>query len=313
MEQSIEVSVVCTTFNQEKYLRKALDGIVMQKTSFAFEVIVHDDASIDNTPIIIKEYSEKYPFIKPLYQKENQYSKGIDISSTFVFPLIKGKYVAFCEGDDYWTDSNKLQILYDFMKNHNDCSMCCHAYNNIDANSEQIVNQIRTCDGDSDISVEQAILYNNPPQLASQMFRKDVCLQQPKLFLNRGVGDYTLLLYSAVCGSMHYINKAMANHRILSDSSWSKTVYKTKSGKIAHSERMISFLEDYNSYTNHVYDAIISVRINHFKYIIDSANFDYRLIIKNDEFKKQSLKRRFFCYLGCVFPHLFKMIETIIR
>jgi len=121
------VSIDCLTYNQENFIRQALDGFLMQKTDFSFEVLVHDDASSDNTANIIREYEKKYPdIIKPIYQTENQFSKGYHMSATFNFPRVKGKYVALCEGDDYWTDPLKLQKQVDFLETHPDFSMCFH-------------------------------------------------------------------------------------------------------------------------------------------------------------------------------------------
>ena len=103
------VSISCIAYNHESYIRQCLDGFLMQKTTFSFEILIHDDASTDNTTDIIREYERKYPdIIKPIYQKENQYSKGIPISATFNWPRAKGKYIAMCEGDDYWTDPLKI-------------------------------------------------------------------------------------------------------------------------------------------------------------------------------------------------------------
>lgn len=121
----IKVSVLCIAYNHEKYIRKCLDGFVMQKTNFKFEVIVHDDASTDNTKQIIEEYNQKYPEIfVPIYETENQFSKKIAIIDDIMFPVSKGKYIAMCEGDDYWCDENKLQMQYDFMESHPECSAC---------------------------------------------------------------------------------------------------------------------------------------------------------------------------------------------
>jgi glycosyltransferase involved in cell wall biosynthesis len=99
----------------------------MQKLNSHFEVLIHDDASTDNTATIIREYEEKYPdIIKPIYQIENQYSKGVKISFVYQFSRARGKYIAVCEGDDYWTDPYKLQKQVDFMEANDDVSMCFH-------------------------------------------------------------------------------------------------------------------------------------------------------------------------------------------
>lgn len=124
------VSINCMTYNHKAFIRQCLDGFMMQKCSFDFEVLIHDDASTDGTQDIIREYEVKYPdIIKPIYQKENQYSKGIDPSLKYNAPRVKGKYIALCEGDDYWTDPYKLQKQVDFLESHPDYVMCSHRFN----------------------------------------------------------------------------------------------------------------------------------------------------------------------------------------
>ena len=121
------VTIRCIAYNQEKYIRDCLEGFVMQKTNFRFEAIVHDDASTDGTAAIIKEYAEKYPdIIKPILETENQYSKGDGSLARIMDEACKGKYVAFCEGDDYWTDPQKLQKQVDFLEAHPEYSLCFH-------------------------------------------------------------------------------------------------------------------------------------------------------------------------------------------
>ena len=118
------VSVVCDVYNHEPYLRQCLDGFVIQKTNFKIEVLVHDDASTDKSAEIIMEYTNKYPDIfKPILQQENQYSRGVGIWKTYQFPRVAGKYVAICEGDDYWIDPYKLQKQVDFLESHPDFDM----------------------------------------------------------------------------------------------------------------------------------------------------------------------------------------------
>lgn len=127
MNKTIIVSICCLTYNHEPYIRKCLDGFIMQKTNFPFEVLIHDDASTDRTADIIREYEAKYPdIIKPIYQTENKYSKGIGITKTYQFPRAQGKYIALCEGDDYWTDPLKLQKQVDFLEANQEYVMCGH-------------------------------------------------------------------------------------------------------------------------------------------------------------------------------------------
>ena len=123
----IMVTIWCLVYNHEKYLRDCLDGFVMQHTNFKFEAIVHDDCSTDTSRQIIQEYAEKYPqIIIPVYEDENQYSKHDGSLGRVLMSNTRGKYIAECEGDDYWTDSHKLQKQVDFMESHPDYSLCFH-------------------------------------------------------------------------------------------------------------------------------------------------------------------------------------------
>lgn len=122
-----KVSIVCTVYKHEAYLRKCFDGFVMQKTSFPIEILVNDDCSPDGSAVIMREYEEKYPeLFHCIYHTENQYSKGIKPWWEVLFPIAKGEYIAICEGDDYWIDPYKLQKQVDFMDSHPDFVACFH-------------------------------------------------------------------------------------------------------------------------------------------------------------------------------------------
>jgi len=119
------VSVMCLTYNHGKYIEDALEGFLIQQTNFPFEVLIHDDASTDNTAEIIRQYQAAYPnIIKPVYQTENQWSKGKEVIRKAQYGRAKGKYYASCEGDDYWTSPNKLQKQFEYLENNPDCVLC---------------------------------------------------------------------------------------------------------------------------------------------------------------------------------------------
>lgn len=111
------VSILCTAYNHEAFIRKALESFLEQKVSFKYEVIVHDDASTDRTTSIIKEFENKYPtIIKGIYQTENQHSKARGSVARILYSAASGKYIAFCEGDDHWIDNQKLQRQIDALE-----------------------------------------------------------------------------------------------------------------------------------------------------------------------------------------------------
>ncbi|MEQ3636217.1 MAG: glycosyltransferase [Thalassolituus sp.] len=127
------VSICCITYNHEKFIKDALNSFLCQVTHFPFEILIHDDASNDLTPEIIEEYASRYPrIIKPVLQKDNQFSKGISPNFSFNFPRAKGDYIALCEGDDFWISEDKLRKQWSELEREPDCVMCFHDAKKID-------------------------------------------------------------------------------------------------------------------------------------------------------------------------------------
>lgn len=216
-EKTILVSIRCSVYNHEPYLRQCLDGFVMQKTNFAFEAIVHDDASTDKSADIIREYAAKYPnIIKPIYETENQYSKHDGSKRRIMNAAINesAKYIAFCEGDDYWTDPLKLQKQFDFMEANPDYSMCFHnamIHYQDGRDKDRIFAELEERDY---IPVELYEKWLVPT--ASIFARKDIYLQQqPKLNNPKFLyGDNPLIISLAYAGKVHCINEIMSVYRI---------------------------------------------------------------------------------------------------
>ena len=205
------VMVRCLCYNHSKYLREALDGIVKQKTNFPFVAIVHDDCSTDDSQSIIREYENNYPnIIRGIYQKENQYKKGVKITKEIIEPLMKAKYTAVCECDDYWTDESKLQTQVDYMETHSECSMCYHCYDTVTSDKKLITHYGLQGSGNHVIPVEDVIINENPIQLATVVYRQKLRNQMPEYFYNAMVGDYPLYVYMATKGEIYYIDKVMS-------------------------------------------------------------------------------------------------------
>jgi len=136
------VSICCMTYNNEIFIKDALDGFLKQVTEFPYEVLIHDDASTDHTADIIREYEFRYPMlIKPIYNIENQYSKGVKPNIKFNFPRAIGKYISLCDGDDFWIDEYKLQKQVDFMEQNTDISLTFHDTKVVNENNCIINNQ----------------------------------------------------------------------------------------------------------------------------------------------------------------------------
>lgn len=210
------VSISCITYNHEPYIVQALDGFLMQKTSFPFEVLVHDDASTDRTADIIREYEKKFPkIIKPIYQKENQYSKGFtSVTATWNFPRAQGKYMALCEGDDYWIDENKLQMQVDFLENNPEYGMC---YTNFNLVSEKSKNIKQKALDTKKWNLKNWIIspgYTCPP---SWCFRKELIKKIPKIDSCDGTFIYfAVFLYNTKVYC--FKNSVTSCYRILKES-----------------------------------------------------------------------------------------------
>lgn len=207
------VSICCITYNHALYIRQCLDGFMMQKTDFSFEVLIHDDASTDGTADIIREYEAKYPdLIKTIYQVENQYSKGIKISATYNYSRAKGKYIALCEGDDYWIDPLKLQKQVDFMENHPNYSLCFHNAIIINEFQDNEVIRFNRISQNRNVALHEIIDVFIIPT-ASMFFRSDLVKTIPQWVTSIYSGDFSLALLLANSGKMYCFKDYMSVYR----------------------------------------------------------------------------------------------------
>ena len=209
------VSICCLAYNHEPYIRQCLDGFMMQKTDFPFEVLIHDDASTDGTAAIIREYETKCPdIIKPIYQIENQHKKRTGILQNIVLPRAKGKYIALCEGDDYWIDPYKLQKQVDFLEANEDFSICFHAVK-IKKEQENVIVDDYMTGKVSDVTDIYDLARGNYIHTPSVVFRKNEEVFKTFIALgNLFVGDYVLHLLNAQYGKIKKLTEAMAVYRV---------------------------------------------------------------------------------------------------
>lgn len=253
-EEPILVAIHCLVYNHEPYLRDCFEGFVMQKTNFRFVAIVHEDCSTDHSADIIREYETKYPDIfRPVYETENQYSKhdgSLERIMNAAIDATGAKYVALCEGDDYWIDPYKLQKQVDYMESHPDCS--CHAHNSITLNTKtrQIGLFYKKILDASDYTLDtfltqgwftptQSLLYRR----SSYMFFNDT-----PAFMH---GDYSLLINVLLANSayLHYDNEIMSVYR---NGGWASTHYREQD----LCNDFITLLKYYKEKSNHRCDAI---------------------------------------------------------
>lgn len=273
MQEKIAVSILCITYNQKEYLKSALDGCVHQETDFAFEIIVHDDASTDGTTEIIKEYAEKYPaLIRPLYEEENQYSKGNSIAK-IMFPEIRGRYVAFCEGDDCWCDVHKLQKQVNIMRGHPSAVACVHNAWVLDCLTGKKT-KFSIKEGDGVLSTEDIIQWGNRGYATASLLMKRDYFFIPAEFQMTNVGDYPRAVYMSLQGDIYYLKDCMSVYRFNSSGSWTQKLANDLEEYRSHIQDMRDMLQYVNKYSGGRYQQAIARKI-----YINNYGLVYREII----------------------------------
>lgn len=250
---NIIVSIDTLTYNHERFIAQCIEGILMQKTNFAFELLIHDDASTDNTADLIREYEKKYPkIIKPIYQSENQWSKGIKNSITYQYPRAKGKYIALCEGDDYWIDENKLQMQVDFLEANPEYGMC---FSNCKIERDGVINHQLDpgINVDSTIATAEIILNGGLfVPTPSIVYKKSMLANYPSYCKECWIGDYPLQIYSSLMGKVLCFATPFVVYRKFSQGSWtaktSNQSFNQKKSGIESELRMLNGLNCMSSY-----------------------------------------------------------------
>lgn len=317
MNSEIIVSISCLTYNHGKYIRDTLEGFVKQVTNFKFQVLIHDDASTDDTVDIIKEYENKYPeIIKPIYQVENQYSKHVSIKKKYQIPRLKGKYVALCEGDDYWTDPYKLQKQVDFFEKNPEYTLCATScvWRNLRDNIDESQFII---DVDKDIPVEDIIIEKNGRifPTVSVMVKRDVYSSCPEWYSLFPVGDIALFINAGINGKIRMLSDVTCVYRWFSIGSWTSRT-ENEERKIVFKNKFIKGFEALNVGTEYKYDKAIRTRIYHeqFDTYVISRNWEQIKSKKyRDIWNSLSLMYKVNIYLRCRFPKLQKCIIMILR
>ena len=325
MNNNIMVSICCLVYNHEKYLRQCLDSLLMQKTDFIYEILIHDDASTDGSTDIIREYEEKYPdIIKPIYQTENQYSKGVLISWTYQFPRAKGKYLAICEGDDYWVDSEKLQVQFDYMEENLNCSFCTHVVQHVTESGETL-NVFSPRDRmDSQVIPKDVItrnLLSSKPymfQTSSFFVRKSIMEiyygNLPKFFKVSKVGDAPLKLFFAAKGDYYFISRIMSCYRVNSIGSWSSSINDNNKKKEELIHATILSLKSFDEFTNYKYSLEIHEKCIEKEFELLLIQKDYKAMLCKKYkacFKTLSVRAQLHIFIVGHFPKTEILFQSI--
>jgi glycosyltransferase involved in cell wall biosynthesis len=282
------VPLVCTrtmTYNHENYIRDCIEGILMQKTAFPVRVCIHDDASTDKTAEIIREYQEKHPkLIWAYYQEENTYQINRKTGSyqglrrEFFGWSNEGKYVALCEGDDYWINSLKLERqINELIKN--DLAIAVSNFSRVQINGK-VYSERKT---NYKVLNTKEILIDNGKSIttASLVFKTIALLNMPSFKSKAPVGDFPLKLFLSLHGKILMIDEFYNVYNYKNDGSWS-----SKKAEIIkdHNKKMTSFLKEFDNYTNAKYRSYINDNI-------EMRNIDTLLtLLKSQKHIKDAIK-----------------------
>ena len=219
MNSKALLDVLIVTYNHKNYISQALDGVLMQKTNFNFNIVVGDDCSTDGTIEILKEYEKKFPGrLNVIYQKKNLGPHHEDRNILTMIKNARSKYVALLDGDDYWTDESKLQVQVDFLENNPDFNICTHQVQ-IDKEGQISKNEIFAIT--KEVSTMNDLLVNNFIFSCTSVFRMPT-EKLPHWFKDAMPGDYPLMIWVLQKkGKIKYIPKTMACYRIHAGGIWS--------------------------------------------------------------------------------------------
>ena len=319
MNDEIMVSICCTTYNHGKFIEQAIKGFIEQKTNFKYEIIIRDDASTDNTQEIIKDYEKKYPeLIRGIYEKENTYSKGIWGEIIYkMYENAKGKYIAICEGDDYWCDQNKLQLQVDYMEQNPECTFCFHDAYVFDNKEQKIVKnympvhkqQKKYMKKNGNYNAGELALLADTPT-ASYFFRNED--RWPKWMYTAISGDTPMQIIKTAKGYGHYIDRKMCVYRINTGfsvtDSWRNSNIDLKKKQL---KGFILLYENINKELEYEYNRVFSKIITeHYKALLmldpmEKYNIDKNVKIKLNLFFRIKL------YIKNKYPNIFINLKKI--
>lgn len=319
-KQEIMVSICCITYNQESYIRDALEGFLKQETDFAYEVLIHDDASTDRTGEIIREYAERYPdVIRPILQTENQYSKGFtNISGTFNFPRARGRYIAMCEGDDYWTDEKKLQLQVDYMESHEDCALCFHSAR-VEVLEQAVTERsMRPYHGGRIVSPEEIIGKRSGYPTASLLFRTEMVRELPEFYVNAPIADIPLQLLAAARGYGYYMDRPMCVYRLGGAVSWTSMM---KQGDYEEKQRryfnqMEEMYRGFDQESGGRFHESVEQAIKRLYFLtqVNTRHYDIVLAKEYREFYRElNARTRFFIRMETKTPWLYHWLQRLMH
>lgn len=302
-ELAMKINVIVTTYNHEKYIAQCLESILEQKGDFQIEIIIGDDCSTDNTRKIVEGFGEKYPKIISILPMEK--NLGITKNLKRCLDVCSGEYIAICEGDDYWTDVNKLQKQKDFLESHKDYSMCFSAIMLYYEEKDYFVHHPDQVSLRKDaITIEDLIENNYIGNFSCCMYRTDVVKRLPQGIYNLYTVDWMFNMACAQLGDIGFLKNPMSVYRLHSNGAW------TGKAELEQLEGICNHINVYNNFFDYKYDLLFSKRKQIINDEIIRIKMRDQIKLANDNKDgglsmmgsgvKPNFNKRFFCALSFV-------------
>ena len=214
------VDVAIVTYNHAAFVRQTIDSVLGQKTSFPFRILVGDDCSQDGTQDILREYEQRYPgrFLLML----DDIHHGLDDNNRVGVRLLRAcsaKYIALLDGDDYWIDTNKLQLQVDFLEQHPECSICT-TNAKIYYQSDPAATRLYHVDEPKTYYLTEDLMNGNLFLTSSALIKGSVIQNLPPWFIEMPVGDYPIYIYGSTLGNIAYLHEVTAVYRVHANGAW---------------------------------------------------------------------------------------------
>lgn len=304
------------TYNQKEYIAKAIDSILSQKVNIDYSILIHDDCSSDGTYEIVLDYQSKYPNkIQVIHQNNRKFLiDGFNMMIyKYLVPHIKTKYVAYCDGDDYWCDDTKLQKQYDFMEIHKDYSMCFHSAYQLkssgDMSSKWFISK------DKDIGMSD--LVNDKPGIciatSSIFLKKEVFVNFPNWRKEFPVEDVPMYMMAAIYGKIHCLSDAMCIYRQFASGSWTSQNKNDIDRKLKHLRGIKEATMSFNEWSQHKYSDLVDLQIKGCDFRIAILTKNYSVIFNKTYkhlFKRLPFKERLSLKLQYRLPNLYNLLHN---
>lgn len=311
------VSICCTAYNHERFIAQTLDSFLAQQCDFAFEVLIHDDKSTDGTAAIIRDYANRFPdIIRPLFQTENQYSKGMSIDATFNFPRARGKYIALCEGDDFWCDPEKLQKQIRHMEADESCTFCfTNGFIHDESGQREDRPFLPYYEADKALYTGESRAYTldeiarfNFLPTASFVFRADALGKLPPAFAQHKCehGDLRLKLYLTACSHAWYEHAYTCTYRENVSGSAMQIWKKEQRNKLyARCQSVVEMVNDVDRFSQGAAKAGLSTVRDHYLWVMAHNAPNLKVLFTGDVgrvYRTLPIKERARCALRLLLP-----------